>query len=238
MTGNTMAAKGSAKRQDDTQQQTSPLMQPDASQTLTKLIWLFVIGCVAGFVLESAYSLLTKGYIESRKGMIYGPFNQVYGFGVVAMVVMLTPLATKTRGRLFLGSAVIGGVFEFVCSWLQERVIGTVSWDYTAEPFSIGGRTTLVFMVYWGIGGLLLMRLIYPRVSALIDRIPQRTSHVLSRITACVLAVNMLLSLAAVIRWHERGRGEAPAGAVDVFLDEHYDDDMLARIYPNMRVVQ
>lgn len=237
MTGDTMAAKRPAGQNADDPQE-SPLLRSEPSLTLTKLIWLFVIGCVAGFLLESVYCLVTKGYVESRRGMIYGPFNQVYGFGVVAMVLMLSPLANKTRGRLFIGSAIVGGVFEFVCSWLQERVIGTVSWDYTAEPFSIGGRTTLVFMVYWGIGGLLLMRLVYPRISALIDRIPPKPSRTLSRVTACFLAVNMLLSLAAVTRWFERGRGEAPRSTVDAFLDTHYGDERLAKVYPNMRIVQ
>lgn len=207
---------------------------PYAGITVPKLVFLFVIGCFAGFLLESVYCLVTKGYIESRQGMIYGPFNQVYGFGMVLMVLLLTPLARKGDGTLFLGSALVGGTFEFLCSWLQERVIGTVSWEYSNEPFSFGGRTTLVFMVYWGIGGLLVMRYIYPWIARQLDRIPLAWHKRLAGVLAVLFAVNMLVSLAAVMRWHGRIGGEPAETAVHAFLDTHYPDDRLADIYPNM----
>lgn len=54
-----------------------------------KLVWVFAISCIIGFVLETLFCLVTKGYIESRQGMLYGPFNQVYGFGAVLMVLLL-----------------------------------------------------------------------------------------------------------------------------------------------------
>ena len=58
-----------------------------------KLVWVFIIGCVLGFVIEEAWCLLTKHVWESRKGLIYGPFSQVYGFGAVLMT--LNKVCTK-----------------------------------------------------------------------------------------------------------------------------------------------
>lgn len=206
------------------------------SVTLTNMIWLFVVGCFAGFLLESCSSLIVKGYIESRRGMIYGPFNQVYGFGAVVMVLILSPLARRENWRLFVGSAVVGGAFEYLIGWAQEMLTGTVSWDYSNEPFSIGGRTTLVFMVYWGLAGLLLMRVIYPVLLRAVRRIPQGFSRVASRIVACLMIANMLLSLAAVVRWYERGTGAAASSEYEAFLDANYPNDRLREIYPNMRI--
>ena len=44
-----------------------------------KLVWVFIVGCLAGYIVETIYCLVTRGVIESRQGMVYGPFNQVYG---------------------------------------------------------------------------------------------------------------------------------------------------------------
>lgn len=205
--------------------------------SLYKLVWLFALGCVLGFLLESAFCYVTKGYVESRRGMVWGPFNQVYGFGLVAMVLVLSPVSTRKKGFLFLYSAIVGGVFEFLCSWLQERVLGTVSWDYTSDPLSISGRTSLGFMLCWGILGLMLMCWVYPYVSRWIDRIPKRFGVVAARCMAGFLALNMLTSLAAVSRWIDRQGGEtAPSNAVEAYLDETFPDDRLASIYPNMKM--
>lgn len=240
-----MAQENAARKERSTKAEVNPAQVAAATcdvqneaPSLYKLVWLFAIGCVLGFVLESGYCLVTKGYIESRRGMVWGPFNQVYGFGLVVMVMMLTPLAKSKRGHLFIGAAILGGVVEFVLSWVQEKVLGTVSWDYRGQPFSIGGRTSLGFMLYWGILGVLLMKHIYPVLSRWIDRIPRQPGVAVSRLLAGFLVVNMLVSLFAVGRWQERGRGVPPESAVESYLDERFTDERMERIYPNMRITQ
>jgi len=83
--------------------------------------------------------------------MLYGPFSQIYGFGAVIMVLLLTPLSLKGKSWLFCGSAVVGGLFEVVCSLVQEAFFGSVSWQYSGQAFSLfGGRTSLIYMFFWG----------------------------------------------------------------------------------------
>lgn len=224
-----MDRKGKAVQQDVREAEVERL-------TTYKMAWLFIIGCVIGFLLESVVCLVNKGFIESRRGVIYGPFNQVYGFGAVAMVVALSPLMNQSTGKLFVGSALIGGTFEFLCSWLQERVLGTVSWNYTAEVLSIGGRTSLKFMIFWGLLGVVLIRFLYPMLSRLIDSIPRAFGSFAVRGLAMFMAVNMLVSLVAVGRWQERGRGIAAATQVEETLDELYPDERMEEVYPNMIV--
>ena len=55
---------------------------------------------------------------------------------------------------IFLVSAVVGALFEYVCSWVQEMAFGTVSWEYSNEPLNLNGRTSLSFAVMWGVFGL------------------------------------------------------------------------------------
>ena len=45
----------------------------------SKLFWLFIIGCVIGTYYEQILTLVRLNSWESRQGVIYGPFNPVYG---------------------------------------------------------------------------------------------------------------------------------------------------------------
>jgi len=44
----------------------------------------------------------------------------------------------------------------------------------------------------------------------------------------------MLLSAFAVDRWADRTLGIEPKNRIEELLDEHYPDEMLEEIYPNM----
>lgn len=92
------------------------------------ILLLFLVGNVLGFVLETLYCYLLTGKYVSRRGVVYGPFNQIYGFGAVLMTLLLKSLAEKSLPALFIGSAVLGGIFEIGCSLFQEKTYGTVSW--------------------------------------------------------------------------------------------------------------
>lgn len=203
-----------------------------------KLLWVFAVASVIGYIIETLFCLITQGMIESRQGLLYGPFSQVYGFGAVLMVLLLTPLAKKSDRWLFLGSAILGGAFEFLCSLVQEAIFGTVSWDYSAHSFSIGGRTSLTYMFFWGILGIFFMRAIYPALSRLIESIPKRQGIFFSWVLILSFTVNMFLSGTAVYRWAERQSQIAPTNAYERFLDRHYPNERLEEIYPNMVLQQ
>jgi len=203
--------------------------------TFTRMVWVFLIGCVAGYIVETAYCLIMTGTIESRQGMLYGPFSQIYGFGAVLMVLLLAPLSLKSNGWLFCGSAIVGGLFEVVSSLFQEAVFGTVSWQYSDQPFAFfGGRTSLLYMIFWGILGTVYIRSIYPRIINLVERLPKRPKRTFTGIIAIGLSFNLLLSTIALGRWSDRAQGIAPRNQMEELLDERYPDEMMEEIYPNM----
>lgn len=49
------------------------------------------------------------------------------------------------------------------------------------------------------------------------------------------MAVNMGLSALALARYDARTSGLAPANRLDVFLDEHFDNARMERVYPNAK---
>ncbi len=205
--------------------------------TVTRLIWVFLIGCVAGYVIETLYCVLHNGYFESRQGMIYGPFSQVYGLGAVLLVLFLDPIAKKKMIWLFLFSALIGGLFEAGMSYMQELMFGTTSWNYSDEPLSMfGGRTSGLYMFFWGILGTVYMRLIYPKIISLVDSIPIKPRRFFTISIAVVLTLDLLISGIAVGRWSQRQQDIPPANKFEQFIDDHYNDAYMRDVYPHMKI--
>lgn len=199
-----------------------------------KLFWVFLMGCFLGVVVEMLFCLVTNGYIQSRQGVIYGPFNPVYGFGAVVLTLALNPVSHKKWYFIFILCMILGGGFEFLSSYIQQMMTGTVSWEYQQLPFNLGGRTSLMYSFFWGILGVLWIKEIYPKMSKLIEKIPNKIGVYLTWILTVFMVLNMGISVVAVNRWNQRLEGIEGKGSFDHFLDEVYPDDYLKEVYPNM----
>lgn len=205
--------------------------------TASRIVWVFFIGCVIGYVVETIYCVLVTGSIESRQGMVYGPFSQVYGMGAVLLLLALMPFAKKNNFWLFLGGAVVGGLFEALCSLVQEVMFGTVSWQYAEGIPLLGGRTSVLYMFFWGVLGVVYMRFIYPAIGGLFDRLARRQQRFFAVIIAVLLGTDLLLSGLAVLRWVERDAGHPPSNTISRILDDRFPDERMKEIYPNMEIV-
>ena len=202
-----------------------------------KFFWIFFIGCFLGVVVETIFGLITTQKLESRAGLVYGPFNPVYGFGAVLMTVCLYKLREKRDLWIFLSCMVIGAAFEYLCSYLQELVLGTVCWKYDDQMFSIQGRTSLLYAFFWGVLGVFWIKMLFPLLSRWIEKIPVKVGVPLTWILVVFMVFNMAVSLMALERQNQR-REQIPANnAVARLLDDRFPDSRLERIYRHMYVV-
>lgn len=199
-----------------------------------KLILLVFIGSFAGVVVEMLWCLLTNGYLESRAGLVYGPFNLLYGVGAVTLSVCLFRYRNRSSGFSFAGGMIVGSVVEYVCSWGQELLFGSTSWDYSNLPFNLNGRICLLYSVFWGILGVLWMKNLYPRLARWILKLPNRLGKAFTVAMAVFLGVNGVVTLLAVDRWSERIAGEPAVTAADRLFDEHFPDARMERVFANM----
>lgn len=206
------------------------------SLTATNIVWMFLIGSVVGFVIETLFCLVRYGVLESRQGMLYGPFSQIYGFGAILLAAVLLPLKAHGTARVFFGSMVLGGLYEAGASFIQEKAFHTVSWTYSGYQIPLlGGRTSLLYMFFWGILGVAFMQWIYPRMIGIIQKVPIRPKRVLTWWIVVMMGADLLLSGVVVHRWAARSEGKAAVTIVDRWIDGHYTDELLYEIYPNMQ---
>lgn len=200
-----------------------------------KLFLICFTGSFAGVIVEIIWCLIRNGYIESRSGLVYGPFNLLYGFGAVAMTMALYKYRNRSSSISFAGGMIMGSVVEYICSWGQEMVLGSRSWDYSDMPFNLNGRICLLYSVFWGILGVMWIKNVYPRMAKVILHIPNKTGKIMTWILAVFMAVNVVVSGFAVLRWSERVKGVEATGAFEELIDERFPDERMERIYPNMK---
>ena len=203
----------------------------------SKLFWIFMVGNVVGFVLETLYALVTTHEFQVRVGLVFGPFIPVYGLGAVAITLLLSRMYSQKDIMIFLASMFIGGGFEYLCSFVQQAVFGTVSWEYSDSPLNIGGRTNLMFSFFWGILGMLWVKDLYPAMSRIIQKIPKRVGRPLTVIFTVLMVIDVLLSAGAVYRRSERVNHVPATNAVQEFFDTYFPDSYLDFIFPHMQYV-
>ena len=78
------------------------------------------------------------------------------------------------------------------------------------------------------------MKDVYPRLAGLILKIPNKIGKPLTWLLTLFMLFNAAMSAVAVERWVERTRSIAPATALGSYMDEHYPDERMQRIYANM----
>ena len=201
-----------------------------------KLFWLFLIGALVGDLIEMVFVWSTSGVLMSRSSLLYGPFSVVWGLGAAILTVVLRGLMDKSDRYIFVGGALMGGVYEYMCSVVTEKLFGKVFWDYSKIPFNLNGRINLLYCVFWGIAAVVWVKEVYPRISGLIEKIPMKVGKVLTWVLVVLLAVDVALSCMALGRMDQREKGIPATNAVQQFLDEQYPDEYLTQRYQNMKL--
>ncbi len=204
-----------------------------------KLICLFFIGAFLGDITETIFCLITVGRLMSRSSVVYGPFSIVWGLGCVLLTAILYQYRNRSDSYIFVFGTVLGGAYEYICSVFTEIVFGTIFWDYSHLPFNLGGRINLLYCFFWGIAAVVWMRMLYPRLSALIEKIPKKPGVILTWIMIVFMTVNMIISGLAMNRYHQRQSGESKEETnLTRILDERFPDERMERIYPNAKQVK
>jgi len=202
-----------------------------------KLIWLFVLGSFAGYLIETGWYFLIRGHFINRQGLVIGPFSPIYGFAAVGITLLLYRIRHFNALHIIFIVGVSGGIFEYMCSILQEKVLGTRSWDYSYMPFNFDGRTCVKFMFIWGILGMIFIRNTYPYLSRYVEKFPVKIGKILAIVMAVFMLFDCSLSLGATMRQKERRDGIPAANVVEAFFDSYYTDQKLAKIYTEIRFI-
>lgn len=202
------------------------------------IFWLFVGASIIGLVLETAFRFIQFGGIESRAGLVWGPFSPIYGVAAVVLTVFLNRFYHTHNLVIFLVSMVVGSTIEFCASYAMEALWGAIAWDYTGTFGSIGGRTNFAFGVMWGLLGMVWVRVILPFVKAVFAHINAKNIavRILTAVMTVFMVANIVVTLMALDRVSQRANGIPPSTPVQQVFDEYFPDSYMHALFANMSV--
>ena len=200
-----------------------------------KLVLLFIIGSFLGDIIETIFCRITMGYWMSRSSLVWGPFSVIWGMALAFVTLFLYKYKDSSDSFLFIMGTLLGGAYEYLCSVLAEIVFGKVFWDYSGLPFNLGGRINLLYCFFWGIAAVVWFKKVYPRLSGWIEKIPVRPGKIVTWILILFMVCNMAVSFVALVRYDQRAKGAKAENAVEQWVDTHYDDARMKKIYPKAK---
>ena len=155
------------------------------------LAYFLIYSCI-GWCLEVIYAAATTGKLVNR-GFLNGPVCPIYGFGMILVLFLLTPLQGSIL-LLYIGGVILPSALELVGGWLLYKVYHIRWWDYSDFPFNIGGYICLEFCLLWGVGTLVVMRIVHPVIASFVDMIPPFAGLVLMCVLYAVYAADVVVT--------------------------------------------
>lgn len=160
-------------------------------------IWYFFIYAFLGWCAEVMFHTIITGKWVNR-GFLNGPLCPIYGFGMMLILLALDPLKNNIV-LLFVGSVLLTSGLEFLTGWVLKNLFHLTWWDYSKRPFNLGGYICLEFSLMWGVGGVIIVKLIQPLVQQFVQSIPYVVSLIFLAIFIIILLLDFMATVATLI---------------------------------------
>lgn len=159
-----------------------------------RMFLYLILYSVVGWVYESTLCSITQRRLVNR-GFLNGPLCPIYGFGAVAVILLLPGGQDESLIKLFLSSSVLCCILEYFTSYLLEKLFHARWWDYSKRHFNLNGRVCLEGAVVFGAMAVLLVRYLHPFVAAQVAKLPRAWLYGLDAGIFVILMVDLTLTV-------------------------------------------
>lgn len=167
-------------------------------------ILYFFIYSSLGWAAEVVFAAVREHKLVNR-GFLNGPLCPVYGFGMVAMLVLLAPWRGSVLA-VFAGGMLVTTAIEWLAGWLLFKLFRARWWDYSHMPFNIGGFVCLPFSLLWGVASVIMVLLVHPPVAKLVGLLPMGALRALDLALLALFCVDVGVSAAVAVGLNRRLR--------------------------------
>lgn len=205
--------------------------------TYNKMVYLFILGSLGGFLLEGVFSYFKRGAWESHVVSVWGPFCILYGIGFMACYAGYARIQNKSRKYQFIMFGIGGCVLELIGGAVLDFTLHMRAWNYTKHPLNFRGYVSLDMILVWGVMGI-LFTLIIPDLDSLFNKMEGKGYSICCRIFTAFMIVNLAITAAAMVRWSDR-HFDIPAGnAVERKLDNIYPDEYMQKRFCEWKFIE
>lgn len=199
-----------------------------------KCVFAYVLGGVVGTLWETVLNFCKGNGFVYCNGSIFTPINFVYGFGALIIWIFLANSNRKPYITYIYG-AIGGGIVEYLLNFLEEKILGARSWDYSNEFLNINGRTTVPFMLFWGLLCLAVVYGVYNPLAKIYDKCPKKVMTTIAIVLLAIVVTDLTITVTALARYSARQQGVISKTELGLFLDRVFNDDYMKLHFPNQK---
>ena len=173
-------------------------------ETIYKLIIYFTLYAVVGWIYEVFLEVVVYRWGFTNRGVLFGPYCPVYGFGALAFLVLVYPLIRKKsiKERLlwipivFLLCMLIATAIELGTSYALEYLTGSWPWQtYADYKINFQARIALSPSVRFGLGGVLFLYLLQPLFEKMTEKLSGITLKKTALALLCLFIADLLFTI-------------------------------------------
>lgn len=169
---------------------------------MNRYIIAFFLFSFLGWIWESIYCTIEERKWANR-GFLYGPICPIYGFGSLLGLHIFD--LTKAGSLpdlpwwvLLILGFVVSISLEYPTSWALEKMFNARWWDYSNYPLNVNGRISVPTSLGFGVGAILLMKVLIPFVDRGIRSMPELVSDLLVLGFIIILSIDATLTISSL----------------------------------------
>lgn len=158
------------------------------------ILTFFLFSCI-GWVMEVLLKYIQYHRFINR-GFLIGPYCPIYGFGVVAITVLVGGFIGRegTIGEIFLAGLFICGALEYFVSWYMEKVFHARWWDYSQKPMNLNGRIWIGNLVLFGVASVVIVKWVEPSLFRVMEDWPSSLLKTLAIVIVVLFVADQVVS--------------------------------------------
>lgn len=173
---------------------------------IAEYVLFFWIYAVIGWLYEVTLETVVYRWGFSNRGVLFGPWLPVYGFGATVFLLLWYRLIKgKTLKHkllmlpaIFLLTMATATLIELITSYLCEWTMGSWPWQtYADYAVNFQARIALSPSIRFGIGGVVFLYVIQP----VLDRLAEKLSRKALTVSAAAIVTVLSADLVYTIFW-------------------------------------
>lgn len=165
----------------------------------------FVMYSMVGWIYEVFLEVVIYRWGFSDRGVLFGPYLPIYGFGGVIFILLFLKLSKRRTPSwfkfaavpiVFLGCAVVATSIELLTSYMLEYFTGAWPWQtYVDYAINFQGRIALSPSIRFGLGGIVFVYMLQPLYEKILKKFSGRKLVITSNLIFTIVIIDLILTM-------------------------------------------
>lgn len=163
----------------------------------------FVFYSIIGWMYEVFLEVVIYKWGFTNRGVLFGPYCPVYGFGALAFILTSYKLIEGKSLKyklilmplIFFSCMTIATVIELVTSYICELVMGYWPWQtYANYKINFQARIALSPSIRFGIGGIIFLYILQPIFEKVCQNINIKIYNAMFYMLLLIMSIDIILT--------------------------------------------